>query len=434
MNVLVCLPETQTIVILTEWISFSDLVFLDTATCSRQARRLLHEQISSPHAVFTAFEKNQERRDCSVAFINWVVRRGIHLVSLKAPGKLDVMPGLRRDFLKASGICLRRVNVTGALSNVLFDVAQFCTRIEALCVSDCRYGDAEETTVLGCLAVEQALLCAVQSSRETLRTLQFSSCKAFGEGIIVSAATLCIQLYHLDLHNTALTDAGLRTIVQTCQALRHLDIGCCDELSDTGIIALAQHCPQLEHLYVAELSLTDAALTALASSCHHLRVLTIGRNNSITDVSVLAIAVGCPLLESLCIPLCGNITDESITALARGCPHLHQLYLGSMPSVTDAALTALATHCSELTDLWVSCCSRITDAGVLQVVERCAQLQCITLNGCWRVTKAALDAFHSDVRVVYFDAHTVSSDAEDEDVASALEVLDIAEYVHDHFD
>jgi hypothetical protein len=326
------------------------------------------------------------------------------------------------------------VDVTGALSNVLFDAAEFCTRIEALCVSDCRYGDAEETSVLGCLAVEQALLCAVRASSETLRKLQFSSCKAFGEDTIIIAATLCSQLRHLDLHNTALTDAGLCRIAQNCQHLHHLDIGCCDELSDVGIFALAEYSPQLEHLYVAELDLTDTALTALARSCHQLRVLTIGRNSNITDASVHAIAAGCPFLESLCIPLCGNISDDSIAALAKGCAHLRQLYLGSMPAVTDIALTALATHCSELTDLWVSCCSRITDAGVLQVVEKCAQLQCITLNGCWRVTKSALDAFHSDVRVVYFDAHTVSSDAEDEEMASALEVLDIAEYAHDHFD
>jgi hypothetical protein len=434
MNVLVSLPDTHAFTVLTEWITLKDVIFLDTAFCSRNARNLWCALISSPHAVFAAFENNQEHLDCTVTFINWVVRRGVHLVFLKAPGKLDVMPGLRKDFFETSGICLKRMNVTGALSNVLFDSAEFCTRIEALCVSDCRYGDAEETSVLGCLAVEQALLCAVRASCETLQTLQFSSCRSFGEDTIIAAATLCSQLYHLDLHSTTLTNAGLRTITQTCRLLHHINIGCCDELSDAGIIALAQHCPQLKQLDVSELDLTDAAMTALASSCHLLRVLTIGRNNNITDVSILAIAAGCPLLESLCIPLCGNITDDSITALARGCAHLHQLYLGSMPAVTDTALTALATHCGELTELWVSCCSGITDVGVLQVVEKCAQLQCITLNGCWRVTESALDAFHGDARVVYFDARTVSSDAEHEEMADGLLVLDIGQYVHYHFD
>jgi bacterioferritin-associated ferredoxin len=415
MNVLLRLPEGTSRSLLRCWLTFKDVVQLDTAFCSSLSRPAYHSLASSTQVRYTAFESNIERRDCSVAYLDWVLKRRLHLAYLSPPAKLEAMPSLRKAFFQFAGQAILRMHVHGPLSNVLSTAAEYCTRVESLRVSECIYGDAEEFSILNCLAVEQSLLEFLQANGRCMRKLVLSLCRAFGEDTFVAAAQRCPNLRHLDLHGTAVTDASLAHIARRTSQLELLDVGC-TEVSDTGMCYVVRHWPELQELFVADLPLTDRFVTALATHCTLLRILTIETNHSITDTSLLALSATCKQLEELCVPVCSGITDNGIVALAKGCRRLRKLMLGGMPRVTDTALAALAQHSAQLNVLWVCCCSEVTNAGVLAVVEHCLQLTAVTISGCWRVTSDVMWAFRSEVRVRYRDTYDVRlPDSEDGD-------------------
>jgi F-box/leucine-rich repeat protein 2/20 len=307
------------------------------------------------------------------------------------------------------------MHVHGPLSNVLSTAAEYCTQVESLRVSECIYGDAEEVSILNCLAVEQSLLEFLQANGRCMRKLVLSLCRAFGEDTFVAAAQRCPNLRHLDLHGTAVMDASLAQIARRTSQLELLDVGCTD-VSNIGLRYVVKHWPQLQELYVADLPLTDRFVTALATHCTLLRILTIGTNHSITDTSLLALSATCKQLEELCVPFCGGITDDGIAALAKGCHRLRKLIIGGMPRVSDNALAALAQHSAQLNVLWVCCCSEVTDAGVSAVAQHCPQLTAVTINGCWRVTPNIVRAFRSEVRVRYGDTYDVPNSEDGDDM------------------
>jgi bacterioferritin-associated ferredoxin len=414
MNVLLRLPESTSRPVLRCWLPFRDIVQLDSAFCSSQIRPAYHSLASCTQVRFTAFESSIERRDCSVAYLDWVLKRRLHLAYLSPPAKLETMPSLRKAFFQFAGQAILRMHIHGPLSNVLSTAAEYCTRVESLRVSECIYGDAEEVSILNCLAVEQSLLEFLQANGRCMRKLVLSLCRAFGEDTFVAAAQRCPNLRHLDLHGTAVTDSSLAQIARQTSQLELLDVGCTD-VSNAGLCYVVRHWPQLQELYVADLPLTDRLVTALATHCTLLRILTVGTNHSITDASLLALSDNCKQLEELCVPFCSGITDNGIVALASDCRRLRKLILGGVPRVTDTALAALAQHSAQLNVLWVCCCSEVTDAGVLAVAERCLQLTTVTISGCWRVTPDIVSAFRSEVRVRYSGTYDVpdSDDGDD---------------------
>jgi hypothetical protein len=174
------------------------------------------------------------------------------------------------------------------------------------------------------------------------------------------------------------TDAGL-TYVRGLNALRHLDLANCKQITDAGMEHLTE-LRDLEYLELDSTAISDAGLSHLKElkRLRHIRL----ENTRITDKGLLHLS-GLTGIEDL-LPDSTHVTDEGLAHLSK-LAGLRELFLDSTPvkgdglvhlaplanleelrlndtNVDDASLTGLQ-HMTGLKNLWLNG-TRVTDAGI----------------------------------------------------------------------
>jgi RNA polymerase sigma factor (sigma-70 family) len=174
-----------------------------------------------------------------------------------------------------------------------------------------------------------------------------------------------------------LTDSVLHQ-VSGLEHVTYLDLSDCPAVTDDGLAVLAR-CVELEHLDVSGTSITNAGLRVLAS-LPRLRVFEARHLGAVSDEGASHLREA-PALER--VNLMGTASgDGAIRALA-GKENLREIFLGN--AITDAGISALSDvpnlhkwrgkspDMSLLSGeargnfLWISLASRITDKGLRSI-------------------------------------------------------------------
>ncbi len=184
-------------------------------------------------------------------------------------------------------------------------------------------------------------------------------------------------LVELRLSNLRLTDDALRAIAQHLPKLHRLDLDESPGISDAGVIELAQKCTALKDLNLCGTSITDAAITAIATNCGDLEELVLQNCENLTDAALRVVRL--PKLTNLDLSGCSEISDAGLIELSRQCTALKSLGICGT-SITDAAVSAVARNCPDFQDLFADSAD-ITDESIKLLAKHCAHLSNLDLDG-----------------------------------------------------
>eukprot|EP01032_Pedospumella_encystans_P009070 gene9070-10708_t len=197
-------------------------------------------------------------------------------------------------------------------------------------------------------------------------------------------------------------------MLQHCQKLQSLSIGCEDNITDSVLSAITVQHSQLKVLKIASCEgLTGNGLQAILRNCTFLQQLSIGKsgylktnqlacslcqlrnlrwldvnsarfvthnweiifdhcsllehiNMSYTNFSpetMTYMGQKCPMMTS--VKMCGSGDDAIVTALAHALPRLQELDARNSEKLESTGITELATHCKNLRKLVISGCGAL---------------------------------------------------------------------------
>jgi hypothetical protein len=218
-----------------------------------------------------------------------------------------------------------------------------------------------------------------------LKVLVMEACGGMGEGINLGPVlTACAQslkrlklercyvgsfataprLPNLEVLHICGCSIALDTLCQLASASARLRSFYCNNLlnSNACLDALADHCPQLQILYYAMGSAADASsLVRLLQSCPNLAVVDISSELEYANVSA---------------------TDAHLTAIVQHCRNLKALSVTSSREHInhDAVHLAVAARARDLTHLCWYECFITNDAPVLLLAENSANLRSLGLD------------------------------------------------------
>ncbi|KAK3243579.1 hypothetical protein CYMTET_46777 [Cymbomonas tetramitiformis] len=216
-----------------------------------------------------------------------------------------------------------------------------------------------------------------------------------GDTAICAIAKHCPELRHLDLTNCPVSNAALLALGRYSSKLRTLLCGANRRLDDTGIEAVSD-CVQLKHLLIKQSMMTDDSLKLLVERCPMLRRLDVGGSRCITFDGLGAAAESCPSLELLAIGSCVNLMFEAFSTFTRRSTSITRLVLSSLPFLTDALLQEVVNNCRMLQQLDLTGCIQLTDESLTSLSQLCIHLTTLRLEFCPLVT---------DLSVVTFATH-----------------------------
>jgi hypothetical protein len=383
-SVLTSLPDSIISVIMTSWLTSTDLGRLDAASCSTLDRQafLSTLMIDTLTVNFNDEDRppppSEEKWNMYVNFLRWSTLRGARVAELAMCGAVFTDELLRRKLLSINGTTLRSIEfasrvIDGQLSaevvndyiNIIAEVANACGRVRTLKVYSEWGGDNFLPTIL----------------------------QAFG------------QIQILKLQSLMLTSGGLQQIPWNTSTLMKVTISGAAGSGVTLPPDLA--IPTLVYFDGRGCNVTDALVVALGQNCPLLQTLLFyNQSNSITDRGARALLLGCPQLRTCTVEYLGGVSDELRVELARRCeyrticfswwsgisdmlarsvvaviPELIQLDAVMCPWLTDATLAVAARQCTALEELHLSNSERVTIAGIRPFLRPGNKLNCLWLCG-----------------------------------------------------
>jgi len=122
----------------------------------------------------------------------------------------------------------------------------------------------------------------------------------------------------------------------------------------------------------------DEGVCSLAALKNALNHLVLRQCSQITDISIREVAAACKRLKHLDVSRCPRLSNASLTHIARECHDLAHLNLSHCTRITDGVMVALSQHCRRLTYLNIGDCREITTKAIrlfekhgVQVLHTC---------------------------------------------------------------
>lgn len=238
---------------------------------------------------------------------------------------------------------LARLSVRGHADATDAGILAFGARLTALDASDCaRLTDGALS--VGAFSELRVAECPrlTKLHHGALAVLDARACDGVGAG--VERLGTCGHLYSLDLSGVAVRDSGLLAIALGC-ALTVLRVRGCGELTDAALSAVASSCAGLTVLDVSFCGrLTDVGLIVLGSCCTELRELHVAGLRLATDAGLSGLH--CPDLRELDASST-SLTSAGLEAALEGAPRLARLAIADCRALDDDALAAICAHAAE---------------------------------------------------------------------------------------
>jgi F-box and leucine-rich repeat protein GRR1 len=259
----------------------------------------------------------------------------------------------------------------------------------------------ERLTLTNCFKLSDISLMPLIHGNRSLLALDITGLDQVTDRTMMVVADHCLRLQGLNLTNCKkLTDPSIIAIARSCRHLKRLKFNGCVQLTDASIMNIAVNSKYLLEIDCFGLQhLESPAITALLTSCPHLREMRLAHCARLNDSAFLDIPYDlekpitfdtlrildltdcgelgdkgveriiqtCPRLRNLILAKCRQITDRSVFAITKLGKNLHYIHLGHCARITDASVEALAKACNRIRYIDLACCSNLTDQSVMKL-------------------------------------------------------------------
>ena len=383
-GVLFALADDLLADIFTEWIPMEDVCRLDSAVCAKMWRSGFLRLVSTKVLLFLREEINvldeanlctTKHRALGAPALRWILKRGIHLASLRLPPSDDIDDEDEKESIRSAVTSLVAQGRLNKLEMIDFN---WCTYIK----------DADISAILS-------------KSYSSMKIIHIRTSLTH-ENSVVSHIKRCTGLEALAFlfrgsaqlpKSRQVFSSLIKSIVQSCRKLRTLiPVGVCFFMTDVVVQSVATHCRLLAHLDLTACRLvSDEAIKNLAENCKLLQYAGLSRTN-ITDATVLSLCKNSPRMKCLYLDGCHLLTDVAVLAVAEILsPGLKRIGLNYISAITSGAVETLATRCRELEYIGLLNNNNINDATIMRIAECCSKLEELNIRGCTHVTKAGLE-------------------------------------------
>ncbi|RHZ69702.1 hypothetical protein Glove_280g65 [Diversispora epigaea] len=271
-----------------------------------------------------------------------------------------------------------------------------------------------------------------------LKNLKISHYHSITHKLIRSIVNYCPNIIHLDFKNSVgVSDKTLIKIASSYPNLKYLNLWDNGAISDRGLCEIVQTCNKLEYLNISYCrSITDKSLIAIAESCRilasrgkikdastlvqtHLKLEYLDfahvmafRNDSL----IVAIIRSSPNLKHFNIS--GNdIGDEVIEALAHICHELEYLDLGGCGFITEPSICNVIRSCPKLQHLNLGFCN-ISNTTIEEIARSCPNLKYLGLEDCENISEKLVERLNPSMHIENYDSPYELSDSESSSVTS----------------
>ncbi|PKC09963.1 RNI-like protein [Rhizophagus irregularis] len=219
--------------------------------------------------------------------------------------------------------------------------------------------------------VDDELVKIITISCPSLRCIRLSSC----DGVTDDSLELIVKTYphllSLDLGGDScpISDAGIKSLTQSCTELQAIDLDNCEYITDKSIEYIANSCPNLKKLgLICCNTITENAIVALLRCCTQIETLLIPECN-VSDKTISVITESCPQLRAL--DVCSKIlTDEPVIALIESCRKVEDLVL-HYRNMTTSVINTIAQNCPVLRLLDVECDQELSVDSIGTLLRGC---------------------------------------------------------------
>jgi hypothetical protein len=377
----------------TEWLPIEAVGVLDSALCQKSRRPYFLHQISKKVLLFGREEINVLEKVIRNFFdvatltykgsfganaLSWVLKRGIHLASLRLTYQYGFSP-IEQGIMREAVASLLINGFLDKLETIKFsnwwkdsdaDLAAIISKcygsLKSIDIRHFGFANNLSACIKRCTKLEEFVPCDLKEVSQLAEI--FESCKNLRK----------IDLGCFDEHEAI--DEAVLAVAAHCSQLEHINLGNCEHVSNAAIRKVAESCPLLQFVDFVWTDITDATVALLCNHCPFLRQVHVGGCDQLTDTAVLAIAERLPGITH--IDLCGlaMVTSSAVETLVSKCLELEYISLACSPNVSDVTLAKIAEHSSKLEELHVSACDNITGDGLATVFSKCRELKCIDLS------------------------------------------------------
>lgn len=213
----------------------------------------------------------------------------------------------------------------------------------------------EELGLQGCSNITDSGLSVLVVGCKKLKYLDINKCSNIGDDGISSVSKACSSslktLKLLDCYKVG--DESITSLAEFCKYLETLIIGGCRDISEKSIMLLAAACSNsLKNLRMDWcLNISDSSLMCILQQCQKLEILDIGCCEEVTDAAFQSLGTEPYKLHLKVLKVCNcpKITVAAVGNLLNSCSSLEYLDVRSCPQVTkvgcDEAGLQFPEHC-----------------------------------------------------------------------------------------
>ena len=321
-------------------------------------------------------DSNYTHRALGSAALNWVLKRGIHLASLRLPSRVYNTAVQKR--IRDAVASLALLGHIDKLETISLFSCSYINNADLVAILSKCYGSVKSIDIASCGLSKSAAAHIKRCTKLEAFAVEGHESAADMAEIFQS----CRKLRKVSLtFGGRLTDDVVESlVVADCHLLEHLDLSSSSDVSEETVKRVAESCPMLQYVdFAHNRKITDVSVLALCNNCSLLKRMFFEDCRNLTDVAVLALAEALPGLTHIDLSHIGAITNHAVKTLAKKCRALEYIYLHGCPNISDVALSKIAKYCSNLSELCVDQTS-ITDVGLAKIATKCSKLKTVWVN------------------------------------------------------
>jgi len=212
----------------------------------------------------------------------------------------------------------------------------------------------------------------------------------------VKAVILKHPLRRIELHYSSyVNDHILECIAKSSQALEHVSILSCKNVTDTGLKQMLNRQSKLRFLRLQSLPLvTGACLSYLQSN--NLRTLILRNMFQLKDMFVVEAVANCPQIGVLDLQYCPEISNACVMGVSAVLKEkLAVLRISGISGITDRSLEGLSLNCRKLKELKLYGCNKLSTEGINKMLK---SLEIVDVDLSYTC------AYHGGTDVAHFQA------------------------------
>ena len=325
-------------------------------------------------------------RALRAAALIWILKRGIHLASLRLP--TGVYIASERESIRETIASLALDGRLDKLESVSFNRCSYIRDADLVVVLSACYRSVKSIDIRGCGGLADCSLAVL--IKQCTKLESFAPQGVEPAAVISEIFQACRKLrkINLGIFGYKLTDEMVKSVADYCPLLEHLGLAYCSAITDSAVKRVAESCPQLQWISLNGIKVTDATVVLLCNRCQLLKRVSLAQCSNLTDVVIMAVAERLPGITHIGLSGITAITSNALETLASKCRQLKNIHLRNCHNVSDILLAKFAEYCSHLEELNVTGCNHVTAKGATEIATKCTRLK--TFYFSYHINRAPL--------------------------------------------